>query len=100
MRSRERSECLKKAKVDRGLYQCAICPPGKLTRYSDTQVDHKITAVPLTGWDGFDSFIERLFCPVEDLQVLCKPCHEKITAEQREVRKSHKPAKKVKAKKK
>ena len=96
MRSRERSECLKRAKVDRGLYQCALCEPGKLTRYKDVQVDHTAPAVPLTGWDGFDSFIERLFVPVEGLRALCKECHEKITAGQRDVRKTNRAEKKKK----
>ena len=94
MRSKERSECLKKSKVDRGLYQCELCEPGKLTRYSDMQIDHIEPAVKLTGWESFDSFIERLFVPVEGLRALCKPCHEKITEGQREVRKTNRKAKK------
>ena len=59
------------------------------------QIDHKIVAVPLTGWEGFDSFIERLFCPVEDLQAICKTHHEEITKDQNEIRKTNRKAKKL-----
>ena len=27
------------------------------------------------GWQGWDIFIERLFCEVDQLDALCKNCH-------------------------
>lgn len=87
MRSKERSECMKRARIDRGLYQCEMCEKGKLTRAKDVQIDHINPTVPLSGWDGFDGFIERLFCKVDLLRVLCKTHHEEVTKAQTEVRK-------------
>jgi hypothetical protein len=51
------------------------------------QIDHKNSVVPLTGFDGFDNFIERLWCPEDQLQAICKPCHEIKTKAEKEVRK-------------
>ena len=87
MRSKERSECLKKARVERGLYQCALCPEGHLSRAKDIEVDHIIPTVPLTGWDGFDGFIKRLWCSVDDLRCVCKTHNKEVTDAQRIVRK-------------
>lgn len=45
-----------------------------------TQVDHISPVVdPLVGFQGWDEYIERLFCEKENFQVLCKPCHEEKT---------------------
>lgn len=90
MRSKERSECLKKARVDRGLYLCNIC--NTIVAAKQIQIDHRQSVVPLTGFDGFDNFIERLWCPVEDLQAICKTCHDVKTKAEREVRKQLKKA--------
>jgi hypothetical protein len=60
------------------------------------QIDHTEPAVPLTGWESFDSFIERLFVPVEGLRAICKPHHEEITKGQTEIRKTNRKLKKIK----
>ena len=41
------------------------------------QIDHKIDAGSLKSFDDLSGFAERLFCPPEDLQVLCWHCHKK-----------------------
>ena len=69
-RSKQRQGALKKAKVERGKYVCACC--GNVFRRKDIEVDHK-TAVG--KFVDFDQYIERLFCDVGGLQVLCKLCH-------------------------
>lgn len=39
-------------------------------------VDHISPVVdPDTGFIDYQTFIDRLFCPVENLQVLCEACH-------------------------
>ena len=91
MRSKERSECLKKARVDRGLYICNIC--NTVVPAKQIQIDHRNVVVPLTGFDGFDNFIERLWCPEDQLQACCKMCHDTKTKAEREVRKQLKPKK-------
>lgn len=96
MRSKERSECLKKARIDRGLYVCAIC--SSQVRSKEIQVDHVESVVPLTGFDGFDNFIQRLWCSEDLLQAICKSCHDTKTKAEREVRKQFKPVKNAKNK--
>lgn len=67
-----------RARLQRGTYRCEGC--GSLA--SKVEVDHLIplgptpgsrNAGPETTWDGF---IARLFCPPEELQVLCTICHD------------------------
>ncbi len=61
----------------------------------EVQVDHKLPVVPVTGWISWDETIQRLFCPEKDLQVLCKDCHHKKSAEENSKRK--RPVRKKKA---
>ena len=62
-------------------YKCAKCK--KLFTSTNVQVDH---IEPIVGPDGFttwDNFIERLFCPIDNLQVLCTECHSAKTKKER-----------------
>jgi len=66
-------------------YHCASCHEEFTSK--DVEVDH-ISPVVSVG-DGFidwNVFIERLFCSIENLQVLCKVCHKKKTKEERKLR--------------
>lgn len=60
---------------------CASC--GGLFPETETVVDHiKPVVDPEVGFEGWDRFIETLFCEKDNLQVLCKGCHdEKTTSE-------------------
>lgn len=88
------NDCLKNARVKRGLYKCADCgehvPPtlkvgGKRAR--NVFVDHEPAVIdPEKGFTTWDDCIERMFCELESLQLLCKSCHDKITAEETRVR--------------
>lgn len=75
------------AKVDRNQYKCKTC--GGIFKRKDTKIDHINPVVPVeTGWAGFDSFIERLFCQIEGFQILCCVCHKektKIEGDQRKL---------------
>jgi hypothetical protein len=66
-------------------YTCASCKgeyPAK-----EVNVDHIDPVVcPKEGFIDWDTFIGRLFCPKENLQVLCSKCHTKKTKEERETR--------------
>jgi len=85
--------CKKKARVSRGMYKCAECLKivpathmfnGKRRAYFF--VDHIEPVIdPEVGFTGFSDFIERLFCEVDNLQVLCKPCHDEKCAEETQV---------------
>ena len=58
-------------------YQCNECKGW----YPDKQinVDHIIPAGTLTCSTDLPGFVERLFCEVDNLQVLCESCHNKKT---------------------
>jgi len=91
-----RYEALAKAKAGRKTnkatgrmaehYKCNGCNkefPGK-----DVQVDHVLPVVcPKEGFVDWNVYIDRLFCGVENLQVLCSACHDKKTAKERGERK-------------
>ena len=60
-------------------YDCASC--GGQYQKANVQVDHKTPIGkqppwPPTGDGSWDRYIARVFCPQENLQVLCKPCHK------------------------
>jgi len=66
-------------------YTCACCLqdfPGK-----EVEVDHILPVVSVEdGFIDWNAFIDRLFCPIENLQVLCKVCHKKKTKDERKLR--------------
>ena len=103
----------KAAKIDKALYQCSkcgvLCYEGKSSitfvsykeKYAPTEVrqefcdiDHKITVVPLEGWDDWNGFYERLECREENLQALCQECHGEKTSKEKKIRLAHKYGKK------
>ena len=63
----------------RKVYECASCKESFMQK--DVQVDHKIPAGSLRSFEDLSGFAERLFCAVDGLQVLCKPCHDRKTQE-------------------
>lgn len=86
-------------------YTCAEC--SKLFMRKNVAVDHISPVIPLdkefTDWD---TFVGRLFCSKDNLQVLCSyrikdkdkhgdvlSCHHTKTAEERTIRKKNKDAK-------
>jgi len=55
-------------------YECHSCKEAFPAK--EVQVDHIEPVVdPKVGFVDWDTFITRLFCGEENLQVLCKPCH-------------------------
>ena len=99
-------DCLSNARVKRGFYECADCKEhvpnttktgGKRTK--NVFVDHIDPIVPVTGWISWDAGSERRLCEENNLQLLCKACHDsksKIEAGERVV---HRAAAKAKEKK-
>jgi len=92
-------ECLQKACVGKKVnvktnrlsahYECNICKEHVPT--SEIQVDHiKPIVDPVTGFTTWDSFIENLFCEEDNLQAVCKPCHDIKTKAENTVRKKSK----------
>ena len=58
-------------------YQCSTCK--KWFTDKQIEVDHVIPAGSLKSAKDLEWFVERLFCEVDWLQVLCKECHNKKT---------------------
>jgi len=90
-----RTQCKADARVKRGYYQCAICKKivpttiknKKGGRTINIAVDHIHPVIhPAKGWQGWDTYIRRLFCGRDGLQLLCKECHDKKSAEENRIR--------------
>ena len=54
-------------------YGCAFC--GGWFKGDEVKVDHIQPTGSLKSWDDVRGFLERLFCEVDGLRVLCEPCH-------------------------
>lgn len=84
MRYPPRNDALRSAKTDKKInvktgrmaqhYRCAICLgefPAK-----EVVVDHIDPCVsPTEGFIDWNTYIERMFCPEENFQVVCENCH-------------------------
>ncbi len=68
-----RSEAMSNARLSRGLYKCFQCQ--KQIGRKELAVDHTTPVTPIKGFDTWDAFINRLFCPASKLKVMCKSCH-------------------------
>ena len=96
------TDTLKAANLRRGVYLCNECKEevsksvvinGK--RVNNISVDHKNAIVdPTTGFSGWDDFVNNLYCETENLQVLCKACHDKKSSEERNLAKESRDKKK------
>ena len=57
-------------------YRCSKCR--KHFPSIDIQIDHKEPVVHVEkGFEDWNTYVERLFCSEDNLQVLCKSCHSK-----------------------
>lgn len=66
-------------------YRCNGC--NKEYVKAEVQVDHIIPVVdPQKGFQGWDTYIERMFCAPENLQVLCSVCHKEKTKKEKKLR--------------
>ncbi len=63
---------------------CARC--GETVPETTATVDHRIPIIdPAIGFTDWDDVINRLFCESDNLQVLCKPCHDTKTKEEKAI---------------
>ena len=62
-------------------YKCVECT--KYFKGTEVNVDHIVPAGTLKTYSDLPGFVERLFCEVEGLQVLCTKCHDIKTALER-----------------
>ena len=69
-------------------YQCKCC-----SNWFDAKsvaVDHRVPCGELKCYDDLPGFVERLFCGVDKLDVLCHDCHDAKTKYEREEKKKWK----------
>src|SRR5271165_6595284 len=69
-RSQLRKQVMDNAKTEENTYTCALCQ--QQFKQNEVQVDHIIPLGQFTNWS---LWLNRLFCPIKNLQVLCKSCH-------------------------
>lgn len=69
-------------------YVCACCLNEFVAKL--VQVNHIQPVIPVTGFDSWDATIRRLFCEEDGLELLCIPCHKKITLQENLERKENK----------
>lgn len=70
-------------------YKCDGC--GNYFPDKEVEVDHIEPVGSLLSFEDLPGFVERLFCPVEGLQLLCKDgCHRAKTNKEREEAKNGK----------
>lgn len=99
MRYPPRNDALREAKTEKKInaltgrlaqhYKCAGC--GGEFSLKNVCVDHLLPVVsPKEGFINWDVYIERMFCPKENLQVLCSKCHDIKTAKEKEEKNENK----------
>lgn len=62
-------------------YTCAKCK-GKFLQ-KDISVDHIRPVGTLRDYSDLPMFVRNLFCSIDDLQLLCKNCHQEKTNHER-----------------
>lgn len=81
----------KAAWVERGKYLCASCGqvvPLTSSGKKNVFVDHIEPVVSVEeGFKDWDTYIERMFCEQENLQLICGSCHKIKSDEERKARK-------------
>ena len=69
-------------------YRCKACK-GEFPA-TEIQVDHKKPVVdPKIGFVDWNTYIARLFCKKNNLQILCRTCHTKKTKKEKDIANSH-----------
>lgn len=79
-------DAIRRTKVAPNQYRCEGCK--KIFKLREIHVDHIAPVIdPEKGWEGMQTFCQRLFCPSDFLQILCiDSCHAKKTRKENEKR--------------
>ena len=89
MYSKDRKLARENAKVSRGIYHCSSCKERirpKRNCVNNIFIDHIDPIVPVDREIDIKEWIDRLFCGVENLQLLCKSCHDLKTKRENNLR--------------
>jgi 5-methylcytosine-specific restriction endonuclease McrA len=104
-----RSEAIRRARVGRNQYKCALC--GKICKNKEYAMDHVIPVVdPLDGFIDWNNYVERmlpddaeawqLLCRIDNLKTGELSCNTKKTKAENLIRKQQRDLKKPKKVKK
>lgn len=79
-----------RSKKDAVEYLCNNCK--QYVGSTKVEVDHLQPVIEINelGFVDWNTFVDRLFCKADQLQVLCDPCHDIKTAQERKERQSFK----------
>lgn len=98
-------QCKKNARVGYGEYKCECCgrtvPPTifdkeKGKRVNNIFVDHIHPIIdPNIGWVSWDETIEKMFCELDNLQLLCNDCHKIKSQEEIDLAKARRAREKL-----
>lgn len=85
-----------KPRVEHWVY-CNVC--GEIVPRWTTDVDHIEPVIPITT--HFEDMplaqaVDRMWCSIENLQIICTPCHDKKTSLESEARKPYRKPRKGK----
>lgn len=72
-------------------YECKAC--GNKGSRKNVYVDHREPVIAVTGFQGFETYIKRLFCGTVGLDILCKSCHDRKTKHENFLRRQYKKEK-------
>ena len=80
-----RAEAMKLARVARGKYLCNICKG--IFGPKEIAMDHILPVVAVDdGFVDIGTYVESLFCKVDNYQCICRPCHDVKTTQEQELR--------------
>ena len=85
MKWQPKHEAKRLSKIAYNQYECASCKG--VFANKEVEVDHIVPAGSLKTYEDLPGFVERMFCEPDGFQVLCKPCHQLKTNQEREDRK-------------
>jgi len=95
-----KTRAIARARVGIGKYKCEECGtiwPAKLPPLpwnkrprKNIQADHLEPVVPITGFEWYDSWVERCFVEEAWYQAICWECHTKKTKEENKERRNFK----------
>ncbi len=84
-----RNECLKNSRTRPGYHKCSSCELE--VHYKEIKADHISPVVsPTDGFVDWNTYIERLLCPIENWNAICYNCHDSKSRIELEIRKIYK----------
>lgn len=92
-RWKPRSEAIKAARRERGIYTCASCK--RDMKNGEFTLDHIDPVISISqGFTTWDDYIYGMFCEMQGFQLLCTECDDMKTKAEEQLRKYYRQKKK------